>query len=109
MSCKALQLEICARNGDHLNSYIFTYSEKIDDCEFFIDLRSELGVVIKRYSIGAGLSFLSENKLLWDFGNVLEIPAGKYNFGIKIVIDGKPNTDLVGVLRVKSEVTSWKL
>ena len=109
MSCEAQKIQICGRHNDFLNNYLFTYSEEIDDCLFFIDIKTKgIEKVIKRYSLENGLSFHSPTQLMWDFGNLLDIPSGEYTFALKIVIAGKPSTDIVGDFIVKKELTEWK-
>ena len=109
MSCEAQKIQICGRHNDFLNNYLFTYSEEISDCHFFIDIKTKgIERVVKSYSIGNGLSFHSPTQLMWDFGKLLKIPAGEYTFALKIVIAGKPSTDLVGDFIVKKELTKWK-
>lgn len=109
MSCKIGVLNICGRHNDYKNAYQLRFTNKdISSCIFFIDVKDNFNNTVKRYEMGSGLTIEGSDILNWEFGNLLDIPEGSYDYAIKMVEDDKPLTIVNGKFTVLEELVSWK-
>ncbi len=76
------------RNGDTLNPLTFTFKSggaeaNISSWEFYASVNDFKGNEVEYYDMDEGCSIV-DNKLVVDFGDKINIEAGKYQFFLKV-------------------------
>ena len=83
-----LNVPICGREGDTMNPIVIPFFDDNDvqiditDWTFKISVQNSQCKEVKLYDMTNGLSIV-DNALVWNFGAVLDVPAGNHKFYLK--------------------------